>query len=266
MIIIEKWIRSLINQKPDISLFSNSFDLEDGMSLQEYINYESWQFTNLSHIYDLTTDFKIQILFKCRLNNFAEDKELIFFYIINSLDKIVCKMHLTIQNTFLISNQYYSQIVPKFHIENNNITKLGLAIKSKFPLKKIFCEELDWISLSEGDNFQNDKFYSAKFDCDNSSQNKCLNFTLILNNNGKNIIEKQKVFIDQFEQTLKPFILNNNNLQILNDKYPVHLSTWDIYKNNNNWEYPRNISIDTSFIEYFTVTDSIDNDWLIQLK
>lgn len=258
---IEKWVFSLIKGEPNRELFSSNFIMEDGMTLDEYIAYEKYQFDSLSKIYDLTDLFSIKILKEIDL----KDKIIMFFYIINDLQKIVCKMSLTLEKEtkLLTSNNSNVQVVPKFTIEDDNVTQIGIAIKPKYPLKKVFCNEYDLISFSPGDNYDNDFFYTAKFECDNNVQNKLINFTFVLESENL-LIERKYVFFDVFFKELRPFEINDNELIILNDKYPVHLSTWSNLGENKNYEYPRDIKLLLNNINKFIVTDSIDNDWIIK--
>ena len=95
---IEKWVLSLIKGEPNREIFSSTFIMEDGMTLEEYISYEKYQFDNLSHMYDLNENFSIQILKEyCQ-----KDNVIVFFYIINNLGKIVCKMSLTIDRKSVV--------------------------------------------------------------------------------------------------------------------------------------------------------------------
>jgi hypothetical protein len=258
---IEKWVFSLIKGKPNRELFSSNFIMEDGMTLDEYIAYEKYQFDSLSKIYDLSDLFSIQILKEIDL----KDKIIMFFYIINDLQKIVCKMSLTLEKEtkLLTSNNSNVQVVPKFTIEDDNVTQIGIAIKPKYPLKKVFCNQYDLISFSPGDNYDNDFFYTAKFECDNDVQNKLINFTFVLENESL-LIERKYVFFDVFLKKLKPFEIKENELTLLNDKYPVHLSTWSNLGENKNYEYPRDIKLSLNNINKFIVTDSIDNDWIVK--
>lgn len=265
MNIINQWILSLVKGEPNKELFSSNFVLEDGMNLEEYVEYEKYQFDNLSHIYDLDENFSIKELHKYELKN----KVIVYFYIMNKFDKIVCKMSLTIDNEtgLLTSNNSFVQAVPKFTVENNKITQIGIAIKPKHVLKKVFCNEYDLISFYQGDNYENDFFYTAKFECDDKVQNQLLFLTFVMENeeNGKVMIERKPVYFDMFSENLKPFEIKNKELLILDDKYPVHLSIWSYLGHNDNYEYPRNLKISLEDKLYFTVTDSIDNDWIIRL-
>lgn len=263
--IIHSWVLSLIKSNPDKNLFSSDFILEDGMSLEDYINYEKYQFDNLSEIYDLDENFSINILYTFQM----EDRSIVYFYIINKFNKIVCKMSLTTDNTtgLLASNNSVVQAVPKFTIENDKITQIGLAIKPKYSLKKIFCTDYDLISFHQGDNYKNDFFYTAKFECDNKVQNNLLIFTFVMKNedNDKLLIERKPIYFDIFDKNLKPFKIENQELFLLDDKYPVHLSTWSSTGENENYEYPRKLILPLKDKSYFTITDSIDNDWIVKI-
>lgn len=263
--IINEWVLSLIKGEPNKQLFSSKYDMEDGMTLQEYIDYEKYQFDNLSHIYDLDENFSIRQLYKY----LSKEITIVYFYIINKFEKIVCKMSLTIENEtgLLTGNKSLVQAVPKFTIENNKITQIGIAIKPRHILKKVFCNEYDLISFYPGDNYNNDFFYTAKFECDENVQNQLLFFTFVMESEetGKLLIERKPIYFDMFSQDLKPFEIKENELILLDDKYPVHLSTWSFLGNNENYEYPRNLKISLKDKLYFTVTDSIDNDWIIRL-
>lgn len=264
MFIINQWILSLIENNPNTTLFSSDFILEDGMNLHEYIEYEQSQFASLSAIYDLNHDFTIHILDSYHVQN----KEIVYFYIINQYKKIVCKMSLTInkETGLLTGNNSYLQAVPKFTIENNYITQIGIAIKPKYVLRKVFCNDYDLISFQQGDNYHHDFFYTAKFECDQTVQNTLLFFTFVMENheNGQILIERKPVFFDQFDEQLKPFLIIDNKLILLDEKYPVHLSVWSSFNHNTNYEYPRKCSILLNNLSSFTVTDSLDNDWIVK--
>lgn len=263
--IIHRWILSLIQGEPDKELFSVDFILEDGMNLEEYIKYEKYQFDNLSEIYDLDEDFSINTLHTFKM----KDRNIVYFYIMNKFDKIVCKMSLTTDNAtgLLTSNNSFVQAVPKFTIENNEITQIGIAIKPKHSLKKVFCNEYDLISFYHGDNYESDFFYTAKFECDSQVQNNLLFFTFVMESEetGKVLIERKPIYFDMFSENLKPFNIVNEELFLLDNKYPVHLSCWSLMGKNENYEYPRQLTISLKDKSYFTVTDSIDNDWIIRL-
>ena len=262
---IHQWIKGLINNDIQYSLLDKNFFMEDGMTLKEYLDYEQYQFSSLSQIYDLNNNFKIKVLDIQTVKN----KTLSTIYIVNHLNKIVCKMTLTlikIDDKLLITgNDYYAQIVPKYRIltTNEKITHLSLAIKTPLHLNNIISSNFELISLSKGDNYNNDEFYHAIFNINDIKFNQSFSFRLVLENKKDIYIEKRNVFLDTVELNLKPFSIENNKLTIINDRYPVHIS----YEKKNktyNIEYPRDIQLDLEDISKMTVTDSLDNDWVVK--
>lgn len=259
--VIKDWIGSLIKLDPKLSLLDSDFGLEDGMTLDEYLEYEIFQFKSLSKIFDLDNDFSIKKL--------AENEQkgicTIFFLIINSKEKIVCKTHvsLNVQNNKIIGNGKFSQIVPKYSIVNGEILELGLAIKARFPLLSVKSVTLNMLSMSNGANFDSDNFYTVKFESDNI-QNSFKEFIVVLNKEGKPFIERQKIFFDYVDLNLKPYFYNEEkkSLKLNNEFYPVHLT---LIKENDeyiNYEYPRDLlEINLKGFKSFIVTDSLDNDW-----
>ena len=75
----------------------------------------------------------------------------------------------------------------------------------------------------------------------------------------------QDVALERAFKALEEFKnIINNELIILDDKYPVHLSTWSNLGQNINYEYPRNLKVSLDNIVKYSVTDSIDNDWIVK--
>lgn len=289
--IISQWIIGLIEQNINYDIIHYTFDQEDGMHLKTYIDYEQKQFNDLSHIYDLNSTFSIKVLNKYIIEeNQAWTKYGYFIYLINSLDKIVCKMNITLIKEdgqfYLGSNDFYSQLVPKYSleyyynqdrekIEKIDITHFSLAIHSPLTVKNIICKDAVTSFFYKGNNFKNDGFYYAQFpilEVQNPKDffNRFYFFYVILEDkNGKNFIEKRKIFFDVFDENLIPFQINKKHkqqeLKIIDESYPVHISYWK--KNMNyNIEYPRNFSIpvnDLDYQNYTIITDSLDNDWTL---
>lgn len=262
---IHQWIKGLINNDIQHSLLDTNFLKEDGMNIKVYIEYEKLQFSSLSHIYDLDDNFKIKILDAQQLN----DKILTTIYIINKLDKIVCKMTLTLikieENFYITGNNFDTQLVPKYRIDEktNNITNLSIAIKTPLNLKNIISSNFELSSLEKGDNYDSDGFYHATFNVNDIEFNKSFPFRLALEKDEKNYIEKRNVFFDIMDINLKPFKVINNELIIINEFYPVHLS----YEKNSthyNLEYPRDIKLNLENITKIIITDSLDNDWVVR--
>lgn len=279
--LIQSWIFGLIIQKVNYDIIHPSFLREDGMSLTEYITYEQKQFDDLSDIYDLTTDFTIEVLNKYVIEkNNQYIKYGYFIYLINHLNKIVCKMNLTLikesDRFFLGSNNFFSQLVPKYSLNcyynqksnthNTDITHIALAIHSPLVVKSIISQNLPFATFNKGNNYEQDGFYYAQFLIDKNEEilfNSFYNFYLtIIDENGKEFIEKRKIFFDSFEDNLIPFEVTSSQLNILNESYPVHISYWKEHENFNQ-EYPRNLHITLEGIQEVIITDSIDNDWKI---
>ena len=257
---IHAWIESLIKNKANFNLINPDFIREDGMSLKEYLQYEQSQFSSLSSIYDLDKNFSIKILY--------HNIDQYFFYIINKLNKIVCKMSITLTNQYnlfyISGNNFNTQLVPKYRFNYNEdkISHISLAIKSPLKIEKIICPELSVVSLSKGDNFNNDGFYHALFECDENKFNRAYSFHLYLTDEQGSFIEKRQIFFDNFDKNLIPFEINDYYIKTKDENYPVHLSYWtgDI---NTNHEYPRQIQIKKEGINKITITDSLDNDWVL---
>ena len=258
--LIHKWIFSLITNKPDYSLIDKeTFHLEDGMTLDEYISYELSQFKNLSHLFDLTNDFNIKIAHK----TFLKDNVFTYhFLILNSQDKIVCKMHITINDSTLkiTSNNHWEQIVPKFGILNDKPTEIGFAIKTPLNLLKAFSPDLEIIDFFPGDNFENDQFYSLKLH-HQDIYNSEIKLHLVYKENNKIVTKTRNIFLDVIDYSLKPFKIEDNILCIIDSMYPVGASFHFKDGGKKAIEYPRNFSINLNNVKFLTITDSIDNDW-----
>ena len=281
--VIKNWILHLMKEStlPD-EMLDSSFDMEDGMGLKSYWEYEKENFQSLSKIYDLTTDFSIKILHKFLLKK-PKDKEsfgfeknensyFYFIYIINSLNKVVCKMNITLKKVETVknidycisSNNYTSQIVPKFGIYDGIIKEVGLAIKTPYCLKNIISPDLELIHLQPGNNFEEDGFYSARFCAKDFFENRVAIFYLHIEKDGILIKEKREVFFDKFQIDLKPYKFEDGNLCVVDHLYPVHLAAMGKQKIFNK-AYPRNTKIEINQYEQAIVTDCLDNDWHVDL-
>lgn len=277
--LLHQWILGLIAHNVDYSSIHNSFQMEDGMTLVEYITYEQEQFTAWSSIHDVTTQFSIQILAQHPLSETTPcDKYAIFFYIINHLGRIVCKMSMTVvleQNQYYIgSNNFYTQLVPKYSLQyfcsqkEPIFTHLALAIKSPLLVQQILCTRHALDSFSEGSNFAQDSFYQARFlMMPQTPFNAFHTFRIaVITPEGQTIIEKRVIFFDQFRADLIPFYLENHQIMIQDMHYPVHLSYWVAHTHiNYNHEYPRSLGVPTAHIDRITITDCLENDWSIIL-
>lgn len=261
---IKQWILYLMGKQAFFDIDDN-FDREDGMNYSEYQAYEHHQFMNLSAIYDLNEEFHIQILHHFPLGK----KHIIFFYLLNNLQKIVCKMSLTLiekeEQYFLSSNNYDTQVVPKYRIDakTQRVTHVALAIKSPLKLINIVSPQLSLINFAQGDNFLQDGFHHALFDVQEVEFNQTLDFYISMLKNSTQVVEKRRIFFDIFDSNLQPYKLAEEQLFSYDEHYPVHLSYWK-QGENYNIEYPRHIRLDIHEIDKLMMTDCLDNDWIIK--
>ena len=255
------WLKSLIEKKPlPIELVSNNFYLEDGMNLSEYWNYEKQSFDEYSDIFDLDSNFTIEII---HIEKIRADANLIWFYVINKKNKITFKMSITLdEKNKITSNNFNTQFVAKYRIENNKITALGIAIKSRLPIEKIISNQLELVYFSKGANFNEDGFYSTKFTDNNIKTNQIYNFFVKFENENK--IEKRIIFFDNVRFSDKPFILDSQKIRTNDDNYPVSIALF--YKNGESkvFPYPREMSFKIDNFKEVIVTDVLDNDWIIK--
>lgn len=260
--LIESWIKCLLTEnKVPSHLVDKSFDVEDGMSLSEYWDYECHNFTSLASIHDLTTDLSVKIIAEYKL----QEKDYCFIYIYNSKNKIVCKMSITLidkENNYLItSNNFKSQIVPKFALQYEEIREVGMAIKCEYPIVKIISPQLETRSFGPSPDFLDEKFYSVRF-VETNIENQLVDFFIYIENEGKVIKEKRKIFFDTMQKNLKPYVIKDSILKLVDENYPVNIVA---YSKNGEFKkaYPRNISLKLTDYDYFIITDCLDNDWEI---
>ncbi len=258
---ITSWLKCLIEKKPlPIELVSNDFQLEDGMSLEEYWAYEKESFDSYSEIFDLDSNFNIDII---HIEKIRSNSNLIWFYVINNKNKVTFKMSITVDSENKItSNNFNTQFVAKYKIENNQIVSLGIAIKSRIPIEKIVSNQLELKYFSKGANFDEDGFYSAKFTNSDIKLNRTYTFFVKFENEKK--IEKRIIFFDNIRFEDKPFIIDSNLIITNDENYPVSIALF--YKNETSkvFPYPRKMSFVLEDIKEIIVTDVLDNDWIIR--
>ncbi len=260
---IIKWIGHLINKEQEPKeIIDNKFHLEDGMNYIEYLNYEKNSFDSYSNIFDLDKNFKIRII---HVEKIREDANLVWFYVLNKKDKVAFKMSMTINHEKKISsNNFNTQIVSKYKIENDKIKSLGLAIKSRREIENIISPDLDCVSFEEGANFKEDGFYSAEFVNNKIKFNNKYRFFIKFKN--EKSIEKRSIFFDNLRIEDKPYNISNNELVILNDKYPVNINIEKTNGDTLNIIYPRDFKTNIEQIKKAIITDVLDNDWEINLN
>lgn len=259
--IIYKWIENLINNgEIPLELIDEGFTVEDGMNLEQYWDYEKSNFNQYAGGCRLKEGFSISII---DIQKLTDNKNIVVIYVTNILDKVVFKMNLTILDESKISsNNYYSHIVPKFVIENNEITKIGLAIKAPMEVENIASTDLELISFDKSSSFDEDGFYTAQFEADNDVQNK--SFTFYLKINGIN--EKRKVFFDNFDPLNCPYTLGDWTVATKDDTYPVNIAVYYVNGKVKNIAYPKMELEGLYGVKKIIVTDALDNDWVIVVK
>lgn len=262
---IHTWIKNLIiGGNLPLEMIDPNFGIEDGMNLSEYWDYEKENFNLGLKIFNLNENFKVDIFNKQAL---SEDKTLCFIYIINHLNEFVFKMTITINKyNKITSNNFNAQIVPKYVIENDRITKLGMAIRPKkgLAIENIISTDLEKISFGKASGFDDDAFYNAQFLVEEEIQNKTFNFHLKFD--GINQKEKRKVFFDQFKKENKPYVIEENNISSKDDVYPVNLAVYYEDGSCKNYPYPRNVKLTLNNAIKAVATDVLDNDWIINFK
>lgn len=261
--VIYKWIDNLIKggQMP-LDLIDENFNIEDGMTLQEYWNYEKTNFSQYAETCRLKDGFNVEIINTQKL---SDNKKMAIIYVRNKLSKVVFKMNITILNEDKISsNDFHAHIVPKFVIEDNKITKLGMAIKSKLEIENIISSDLELINFGKSSSFEEDGFYTAQFLADEDIQNKSFTFHLRFSQTKQK--EKRTIFFDNFDFFICPYVLGDWTFTIKEEAYPVNVA---IYYDNGkvkNLPYPNKRIIALFGIKEIIVTDSLDNDWIIKAK
>ncbi len=260
---IINWVSHLIKKEnvPSV-LVDNKFYLEDGMNYIEYLNYEQHSFNSYSKIFDLDENFKIKII---HIEKIREDANLIWFYVINKKEKIAFKMSITLNNKNQISsNNFNTQIVSKYKIENQTIKSLGLAIKSSKEIENIISPDLSCVYFKKGANFKEDGFYSAEFKNNEIEFNNKYKFFIKFKNDKE--IEKRWVFFDNLRFEDKPYGIIGDELIIIDEKYPVNINIEKTNGDTLNIVYPRDFNIAINQIKKAIITDVLDNDWEINLN
>lgn len=267
-ILLSHWINALLTEKNcPYHLFDKTNFLEDGMDCTTYWIYEKKQFLELASIYELNSNFHIEVLSTFLLK---DNKLAVVFYLYNQFNRIVYKMTQTLilkENKYLLSgNNYKCQLVPKFIVKNNQISGIGLAIESKYNVAKIISSQFELYALENGSNYEEDHFYSASFLAEDIIENKWYDFYLTLTSNNEAFTEKRKIYFDNFKSDLIPYTIKNESLIILDHSYPVNIS---LNRKDNiveNYSYPRTLVLSLDQYRYAIVTDCLDNDWHIDLN
>lgn len=259
--VIYKWIENLIKGgKLPLHLIDENFNIEDGMTLQEYWDYEQANFAQYANGCRLNEGFTVSIV---DVQQLSENKKIAIIYVKNIDGKIVFKMNITVLNDNKISsNDFQSHMVPKYVIEDNQIKKLGVAIKTNVELENIISTELEKISFEKSSSFEEDGFYIAQFMADEDVQNR--SFTFHLKFAGTNKKEKRTIFFDQMDFSNCPYTLGEWTILTKNTAFPVNFAVY--YQNGKmrNVAYPKDEIAAFIGVKKIIVTDSLDNDWIVK--
>lgn len=279
---LKKWVSCLLNdEKYQLEEVDPEFGIENAMTLEEYWENEKNNFNQLSKLFELDNDFKIEIVHKYPLqytgikNTTIQEQVRHFHYslhLINSQDKLVCKMGVTLKKVndkyFVSGNNYKVQIVSKLVLFSGVVKEVGLALKPLYPITHIISPDLDFIEFEKGQNFQEDGFYSARFLTRQSIEEKLIEFHIYMKNGKELIKEKRWIYFEKLNPFLKPYELIHDDIVLQDDKYPVNLVAISKYHPARTFHesYPRKKSVNIHEYEECIITDCMDNDWHINLE
>lgn len=253
------WIKSILENNIPLNIIDSNFDIEDGMSLKEYWDYEYSEFSRLSELFNINDKFTVQVTNKIPLTKY---KTMYFLWIINSLNKLAFKFHLTLNNKNEISsNGYRSQQVLKCTIENNKIKNVKMMIRGKVNVTNIITSQLQLEGIYKTETTHIDGFYLSQFIGENIEGliGQEIQFYLLYTDGVKT---KIKMILEGVDLNHKPYVIDDNKFIVLGNKYPVNLV---MYKNNGSIqviESPREFSIPIKELKSIIMTDVLDNDWV----
>lgn len=256
MDIIKRWLKNLFGNKTYPIDMLSEFTIEDGMNFEQYWTYELNSSLSYSSIFNLDEKVSFEIIEHYIL---ANGNIFNVIYVYNSDNKIAFKMNITLSKcgSFISSNGFYSQIVPKVELFGNEPVKFKAAIKSPKLISDVISPNIELISFVKGSNFTVDGFYNVEFIFDASFLSKSVVFFIKYLDGS---VEKRRVFFDTPRLTDIPYYISNNTLIINNDKLPVNLAVFG--SKDLNFVYPRDVSIDLSNVDKCVITDVLDNDWI----
>lgn len=253
------WIKSILGNNIPWNIIDSNFDIEDGMSLKEYWNYEYSEFSRLSDLFNINDNFTVEITNKIHL---TDNKTMYFLWIINNLNKLAFKFHLTLNNKNEISsNGYRSQQVLKCTIENNKIKNVKMMIRGKVNVDNIITSQLQLEGIYKTETTHIDGFYLSQFIGEDieSLIGQEIQFHLLYEDGVKT---KIKMILEGIDLNHKPYVIDGDKFIVMGNKYPVNLV---MYKYNNSIqviESPRDFSIPIKELKSIIMTDVLDNDWV----
>lgn len=258
--IIEIWIKSLILQKGcPMEIIDPCFGIEDGMTLDEYWRYESYEFGRLSCLFDINEKFNIKITNSVAI---SQNKRIYFVWLYNHLGKLSFKFNMTINKDGLLSsNEYRSQQVLKCSIENNKIKNVKMMLRGKVLVKNIISSQLKLEGIFKTETTDIDGFYLSQFIGDDieSLLGTNLIFHLMYEDNIKT---KISMVLEGFNPKHKPYYIDGELFKVNSKEYPVNLVVYKINGQVDIYESPRDIEIPINTIKNIIMTDVLDNDWV----
>ena len=257
---VTKWIKSiLINEYIPLDIIDEEFNIEDGMTLQEYWNYETSEFSRLSHLFNIDEKFTVKVTNIIKLNN---EKNIYFLWIINSLEKLAFKFHLTLNNQHKISsNGFRSQQVLKCTIENEKIKNVKMMIRGKYLVSNIITSQLKLEGIFKTETTHIDGFYLSQFIGDDieSLIGHELQFHLLYEDGVKT---KVRMILEGIDLNHKPFKIENGSFIVEGHRYPVNLVMYNKDNTVTVIESPRRLNVPITQLKSIIMTDVLDNDWV----
>lgn len=258
--VVDVWIKSIIARKGcPMHIIDPNFGIEDGMTLQEYWDYECYEFGRLSCLFDINEKFNIKITNSIVL---TQNKSIYFIWLYNKLGRLSFKFNMTITNDGLLSsNEYRSQQVLKCSVESGKIKNVKMMLRGKVLVKNIICSQLQLEGIFKTETSHIDGFYLSQFigeDID-SLLDTALSFHLMYEDGIKT---KVKMVLEGFNTAHKPYLVEDGIFMANANAYPVNLVVYKLNGDIEVVESPRDVKIKVNEIKNIIMTDVLDNDWL----
>lgn len=275
-LLTEWFVKSYKGESLPLNLVDSGFVVEDGLSLNNYWQYEIKNFKDIASKYNLDENLYAKVKtwtpYEDQIN-----KSLVLVYIYNSKNEFAFKLTISViykhHRYVITSNNSTVQLVSKHVIKDGNPFQLGLAILTSddVELKDVFSKTLHVESLEKSPSFDGEVFYSVRLSYNNFNPNvdNFISFRIYLKdkNTGKLYFENRKAVFDAFNIIHKPFEISDCEkvLSLTDSKYPV--AFMGISKENKEvqmYAYPRgNKNFYLNEMHGIIITDAQDNDWLI---
>lgn len=271
--ILTSWFKACyMGQAIPLTDIDNQFVVEDAMNISEYWTYEVNNFKEISAKYKLNENLYAKIKHWAPLDRDV-NKSVVLVYVYNEQNEFAFKVTMTIAyknyKYFISSNGSNLQVVAK-HVILKDEKQIGLAVLTPpdFELKEVLSTTLNKVFIEKSPSFDGEEFYSVRFKNPKDFNHCCNNvlsfrFCYAHTETKKKVFETRTIILDGFDENHKPFEINDNQVSVLDNKYPVAILR---YKNNQSTliAYPRNIQdFNLSHYEKVLFTDAQDNDWIL---